>query len=439
MVQQSSGIDGSSTPDHQVEVEAKAASSAFAQEAEVHVSSRTSPALAFNHLDDHEDQYQDNQANVEKDRGLRGRRSDTKSPQSAARDVKREIGRMVDDAKAGKYRSSSMATKQSIMKRFYRLREAFRSDEMATIETQLQQRGLSNTARQQLLSRKRAIFAERSRMQGALDEGLRTPRGQNVTVQKEMIRGGEAHHYHETRPGIGSFTKPDYSVTATSEIGGRIRLHVNLKSHKLTDLALADAKAIARGVTNQAVKNAYGSQIKSKAPRVSSRAKTGDVGHLSEGNKIIVDFIDQPAPEIQRAMAEEILAEGSPVVEVRFGSAAFRRHAVPSSPNGAGTSQLPGLPRDTPGSRTSEIAPAVDAVNPLELKTTNASVPQPPPVDSATHAPSKIESVTKTVEPRPPAESEPPVLPERTGTGGVPKGFRFFPGPKELHFPSVHR
>jgi hypothetical protein len=393
VVQQSSESATHHMPDSQSEAEAKTASSAFAEGSKVNVRSRTLPFIAFDRTDDsgddyQDDDYQDEQANVRKDRSLSDRRTPSKSPESTAQDVKSEIMRMVDDAKAGKFSSASIRTKQGIMKRFYELRKGYRSDEMAYIDRELQKSGLSKASRVQLMKNKKGITAERSRLQGQLDEGMRTPRGQNVTAQKEMIRGGEAHAYHETRPRVGSFTKPDYSVTATSEVGGRIRVHVNLKSHNLTDLRLAEAKAIAREVIKQAIKNAYGSQIKPKVPRTSLRAKTGDVGHLPENDRIIIDFIDQPAPEIQEAMAEVMLAEGSPVVEVRFGTAAFAKPANEFSPGGAGNSQLPKPPLATPDSQTSKLAPAVERISPFELKTTNA-----PPTQSA---PAKI-STNETV------------------------------------------
>jgi hypothetical protein len=274
-----------------LEAEAAHAADRFAQGRRVVLTGRSAPAIACDPEDpEHkeEEQYQAERAeDIRAGRNKPGAKP-ARTRVSPARQAERDVTRMMDDAKTGRYRSASIKTKGQLVARFRRVLRTYRQNEMANIDRALGSGEVSPTVRRGVISRKQSIVADRSYLQGKFDEAVRTPQGPNVDVQPVHVRGGTAHPYHETTPGKGSYTQPDYDITGASEVGGRTRLHVNLKSHDMTRLTAADARAIARDVRDQAVANAFGKPT-----------RRGDVGHLPAGEDVVISFSDKPPREIQ--------------------------------------------------------------------------------------------------------------------------------------------
>jgi hypothetical protein len=404
VVQQTSAAGGPMISADTAESEAEAVSDAIDGTEPVRVSSRTHTVIACapdDGRDSGENEYErdtreDKAAASKKGKGPAEKSS--LSPKEVANDVKNEISTLVEDAKSGKYSSASLKTKTQLLRRFHRLREGYRSDEIAEIDRQLGNNP-SGPPRKALINRKRGITAERSRLQGEFDEALRTPKSRaGLSVQKPIVRGADAKQYHETTPGKGSYFKPDYSLTPTSAADGTTRLHVNLKSNALRDVTPAEATNISRDVLQQAVKNAQGAPV--NRPGILANRKLGrygDVGHLPETEKIVISFGDQPSPEIQKLMADQLLQDGSPIVEVRFGPATFRRRP-PSGVSSVDVSTK--APRFTLKSSTSSpAAEAFPTVEPVRPASTPAT------------APSSAANTVADVEPASPSTSLEPAIP----------------------------
>jgi Domain of unknown function (DUF4157) len=306
------------------EAEATSATENLTLHRPVAVTGREVPAIARSPADQQEDTedeewYQADRAEdiaegrAKPKRGAR-RGQSASTPGSVAREAEHEVTQMLADATAGKYQSSATKTKGRLVAKFRRLLKSYRVDEMMSIEQQLTAGTLAARQRRALVNRKMGIVADRNYLQGKFDEAARTPRGGHIDVQQKIVRGGPAQGYHETRPGKGSYAQPDYSFTGESEAGGRIRIHVNLKSHNLGNISLADARAIARAARDQAVKNAFG------GPK-----RYGDVGHLPQGDEAVISFTDKPPREIQEAMVEIMFEKGTPISQVRFGESTWHR------------------------------------------------------------------------------------------------------------------
>ena len=353
VVQQSSPPDRAQPTASHLEAEATGAAKDFAQQRAAMVTGRRAPTIACSpddphqHVEDDERYQADRAEDITKGRMKprrgAGRGPSAGTPGSIAKEAEREVTQMLADAAAGKYRYSAIKTKGQLVARFRRLLRSYRVNEMVSIDRQLAAGALSAGHRRALMRRKKGIVADRSYLQGKFDEAVRTPSGEHVSVQEKVVRGSPAQPYHETRPGIGSYAQPDFSITVTSEAGGRIRIHVNLKSHNLSAISPAKARAIARAARDQAVKNAFGS------PK-----RRGDVGHLPQGDEVIISFTDKPPREIQAEMVKIMFEKGTPISQVRFGESTW--HRPPGELKPAPTfDPLPGQP--APGAPREPVHP----------------------------------------------------------------------------------
>jgi Domain of unknown function (DUF4157) len=326
VVQQSSLPGRAQSTASHFETEATSAAEDFVLQRPVAVTARGVPTIACSPEDPQEYVEEDERYRADRAEDIRrgrakpkrgpgpGRGRPASTPGSVAKEAEREITQMLADAAAGRYRSSAIKTKRQLVARFRRLLRSYRMNEMVSIDRQLAAGTLSKSSRRALVNRKKGIVVDRNYLQGKFDEAVRTPGGENVSVQEKHVRGAPAQPYHETRPGKGSYAQPDFSITGTSEVGGRTRLHVNLKSHDLSAISPADARVIARAARDQAVKNAFGN------PK-----RRGDVGHLPQGDEVIISFTDKPPQEIQAEMVKIMFEEGTPISQVRFGESTWHR------------------------------------------------------------------------------------------------------------------
>jgi hypothetical protein len=372
VVQQSSLQPAGSLPPAQsgmahLEAQAARAAADFGSQRPLVVTGRGVPAIARSPGDHQEDVadeewYQADRAeDIARSRAkpVRGGQS-VSTPGSVAREAEHEITRMLADATAGKYRFSSLKTKAQLVGRFRGVLRSYRVDEMMRIESELEGT-LSQNQRSALVSQKRGIVVDRNSQLGKFDEAVRTPRGEGVSVQQKYVRGGLAKPYHETTPGKGSYAQPDYSVAGESMAGGRTQIHVNLKANALSSASPADARAIARAARDQAMKNASGS------PK-----RQGDLGHLLEGDEVVISFNDKPPREIQAEMAEILFEEQTPISQVRFGESTWHRPLGQSKPSAP--------PLETLLSRNTQTTSQDFAAAPRETETGLSRAGAPDPV-----------------------------------------------------------
>jgi uncharacterized protein YdbL (DUF1318 family) len=307
------------------------------------------------------------------------RRTGKQTPPTGAqvtRDAARQIETMINEARQGAYRHVNTPNRQRATNKLRQLLDNYRASEIQRIDSQLETTPAGDK-RKALVAQKRAIVMERVRWQQQFDEAMRTPAG--ADAQAQYVRGGAAHEYHETRPGVGGYAQPDFSVTASTQADGATRYHVNLKAHDQRDLTLADARAIAREVTAQATSNALGDPN-----------RRGHVGHLPAGDQIIISFIDQPDHMIQAEMNRIMLAEDSPITEVRFGTATHRRGGLMPllqvQRPGPAMTPAPNIP--SPGSASKDVFTMVRPASPMDVHQGSPILKPTSPMD--VHTPSRM-------------------------------------------------
>ena len=178
---------------------------------------------------------------------------------------------------------------------------------------------------------------------------------------------------------------------------------MNLKGHDLSDLTPADARKIARDVTNQAIKNAR---------------------HLPQGERIIISFIDQPDPLIQAEMNRIALVEKGAIKEVRFGTAT---HRVPPPPAAAPAAKPKASPKPKAAAKTASKAPPKPAASAPAAKPKAAAKPSAPSATQASKAQAIKQPAAKPKMAAPKADK--PLLPRLDPTSGPPSGHPARKGP----------
>jgi hypothetical protein len=144
----------------------------------------------------------------------------------------------------------------------------------------------------------------KNKMTADFDEALRTPSNRRVGDPQSKHVAGMPGEFFDLPTGQSSYAQPDYSVQIETPQGGRVRAHVNLKAHNLTEITPAQGRAIAGKILNQARRNAF---------------------HLPNDEPIIISFAEMPPHELQIVIKDRLLVPDSPIVEVRFGSVTHRR------------------------------------------------------------------------------------------------------------------
>jgi len=144
----------------------------------------------------------------------------------------------------------------------------------------------------------------KNKMTGDFDEAVRTPANRRVGDPQAKHVAGLTGELFDLPTGRSSYAQPDYSVQIETPQGGRVRAHVNLKAHNLMEITPAQARGIAGSVLTQARNNAF---------------------HLPANEPIIISFAETPPRELQNIIRDRLLVNGSPIIEVRFGSATHRR------------------------------------------------------------------------------------------------------------------
>ncbi len=179
-----------------------------------------------------------------------------------------------------------------------------------------------------LLWQKRMSTRDRVARQFHFDELQRTPPG--AEAQGKHVAGHKELPGMDLQPGRDRYAQPDYSVTRRNKDGTLEVLRINLKSHNLLNRTPAQARAVAKDCVKQAISNA---------------------ANLSEADTIVVSFAQRPSEAVQTSMNRIFFQRGSPVREVRFGSATF------SNPHLPARRIQPPVP--TPAARTGPAEPVV--------------------------------------------------------------------------------
>jgi hypothetical protein len=256
---------------------------------------------------------------------------------------------MIQEAKDGAYQHVNTPNRQKATNRFRKLLDNYRASELQRLDDQIA-RTPAGPARKALVNAKKDIVAEKVGFQYQFDEAMRTPAG--ADVQPMYKSGVSMDPSYE-----GPHARPDYTISGSSTRGGGTLLHVNLKSHDLRDLTVGDARAIARKAKEQAIRNIVGNP-----------ERKGDVGHLNPNDELIISFIDQPDRATQQEMLDIMLTQDSPISEVRFGTATYRRagsyprRQFPVRSGGTGGAGL----RSEPEPITNKSTPTVPRARPPE-------------------------------------------------------------------------
>lgn len=263
----------------------------------------------------------------------RGEAARAPTPEKVSGDAEKNINRMIKEAQESRQTGSGRVTdtpkQQALTNEFRRYLDQYRAAEMDQIDEKLKTTP-KGPEREALVNQKRAIVNERVTFQYKFDEALRTPRG--ADAQGKYVRGAPAQPYHDIDdPRRGGYAQPDFTISKPTA-DGTVVVHVNLKSHDLRDIKAADARQIAKDVTNQAVSNVTGNQNK-RGPQL---------GHLPPTDKLVISFIDMPPEEIRREMNAIILSKDSPIHEVRYGTVTETNPHIKALPKpGAGSSGGP--------------------------------------------------------------------------------------------------
>lgn len=235
-------------------------------------------------LDDGEsfDKFQDRQRNRGREESRAQSRKDAfQTEPKVAKDLDREWRVMLEEAQTGKFSSMSPSSKLKMLNRFWK---------------KLQNSSLDSGAK--------------SRLKGAFDEALRTPkaavnagRAQNKFVSGVQEMKGMELDYKTKH------TQSDYWQYKKKPDGTVVREHPNLKSDEIRKLKPSEAMARARQYTQQAIKNN---------------------AHLPEGSKVPIKYAQRgPSPDVEKLMAAEHFRQaGSPINEVHFGTTVYRRADV---------------------------------------------------------------------------------------------------------------
>jgi hypothetical protein len=208
-----------------------------------------------------------------------------------------------------------------------------------------------------LLTRIPGMPLEKSKRQGAFAELQRTPTSTAGAPQTKHVAGGPQSHDQELRPGRESYAQPDWSLWRRNKDGSVEAIHVNLKSDDLKSLTRGQARARARAYLDQAVRNSR---------------------HLATGEGIVIHFTQTPSKEIQDEMNATLFSEGSPIIEVRYGTTTHNG----SPPGAAKAPATPGRPARRPSAASTNPAkkpatpkPAKKAATPKVAK--KAATPKP--------------------------------------------------------------
>ncbi len=194
--------------------------------------------------------------------------------------AKRELGRMMDEAKSGDLAQLSPDEKLARLRRF---KQVLKDSDMPTLQ--------------------------RNQLQGAYDEELRTPRVRLLgKPQTKWVAGGPELPGMVLTPGEVSYAQPDNSknIKTRNKSGDKIKVrgHVNLKSDTLEGIPM--------------------SRVRDKGKRYAEQAKR-NAKHLPTGEPIVIDFAEPGTPEIRQEMCKKLFAKGGPVKEVRFHTHTIRR------------------------------------------------------------------------------------------------------------------
>ena len=242
---------------------------------------------------------------------------------------------------------------------------------------------------QRLLKLAGGTRLEKSQRQGAFDELQRTPTTTAGAPQTKHVAGGEQLPDQELRAGKDKYAQPDYSVYRRRKDGTLERVHVNLKSDQIDLQTPAKARATARAYLAQAVKNSR---------------------HLPEGEGIVISFARAPAKEVQEEMKHELFKKGSPIVEVRFGTATHKRkdYKPPAQPP-----QKPAKSRTRKQRKAKAQKPPAKKTPAKKAKATPQKTAQPKVRKSPAKAPAKPAAKKVTGPKAPPKKSVPrPVAPK---------------------------
>jgi hypothetical protein len=214
---------------------------------------------------------------LQRDEARQGARHD---PQAAADQAGEKAMTMINDARSGKFTSLKDSNKRAMVLELERLME---------------QAGWSAN--------------KRNPLKGGFDEALRTPRGEKG--QPEYLAGGPRLNDQ----GKTGTARPDYSRRSRGKraAGGAMtpkNEHVNLKADNLQLKSEGEALSTARKYVKQAQKNAKALPI--------------DAGVVLRYGSRPIDPLGQSAP-VEAAMNLIHFTDDSPIVEVHYGTVAYRR------------------------------------------------------------------------------------------------------------------
>ena len=166
---------------------------------------------------------------------------------------------------------------------------------------------------QRVLPAARGSQLDKNLRTGDLDESQRTPSG--APRQGQYVAGGPKlpqQDLTDERGRVVSHARPDYSFYRRKQDGTIERVHVNLKSHSVDQMTEGEARAAAREILYQAVRNQR---------------------HLPPGEKLIIDFGRAASPAIQEVFKHELFREGpdTPISEIRFGPVVHRESEYPKN------------------------------------------------------------------------------------------------------------
>ena len=155
------------------------------------------------------------------------------------------------------------------------------------------------------LEKARGSQLDKNKRQGDFDERQRTPQG--AAAQKDYVAGSPVLPGQQVRDeddnSIAHHTRPDFTALRRRKDGTWERVHFNLKSNKVDRMSEQEARAAAREILYQAVKN--------KA-------------HLPGNERLIISFAHTPSKEVQEAIKHELFREHTPISEIRFGDSVHR-------------------------------------------------------------------------------------------------------------------
>nr|MBA2676257.1 hypothetical protein [Ramlibacter sp.] len=200
--------------------------------------------------------------------------------ETGAMRAKRELGRMMDEAKSGDLAQLSPDEKLARLRRF---KMVLKDSDMPTLQ--------------------------RNQLQGAYDEELRTPRVRLLgKPQTKWVAGGPELRGMVLTPGEVSYAQPDNSknIKTRNKSGDKIKVrgHVNLKSDTIEGIPMSRVRDKGRRYAEQAKRNAR---------------------HLPTGEPIVIDFAEPGTPAIRQELCKQLFAKGGPVKEVRFHTQTIRR------------------------------------------------------------------------------------------------------------------